>query len=366
VGGEVKNRNRRRRRTDAGAERWVERVRRLLGEPMRQLQISLVIMVLLTVVGTIGYMIIQHGTVIDSLFMTVITLTTTGFEEVWKLDDAGKLFTMGLLIVGVISAAWAITNAIEVVLGQTFWVGVQRRRMSELLTDLRDHYIVCGYGRLGKQIVRDLQARGERFVIVEYGEDMEEFFLEKRIPHVMGDATHDATLEKAGIKRARGLVSALDKDANNVLTVLTAREMNPGLLIVSRANSEIIEPKLRRAGADRTVTPEAIGGHRLALALLRPAVHDLFSRLFNPGETPDVDVGQLTIEADSPFAGQTVAACDLRRLRNLTVLAIRASGGEFDLTPPADRVVSVGDTIVVIGPAKSVYEVESLYSMKRD
>lgn len=360
-----KESNRQRRRTDSGGERWVERVRRLLGEPVRQLQISLVVMVLLTVVGTLGYMIIAQGGFIDSLYMTVITLTTTGFS-VFELDLAGKLFTMGLLIVGVISAAWAITNAIEVVLGQTFWVGVQRRRMNELVTDLRDHYIVCGYGRLGKQIVRDLQARGERFVVVEYGEAMEEFFLEKRIPHVMGDATNDATLEKAGISRARGLVSALDKDANNVLAVLTAREMNPTLLIVSRANSEIIEPKLRRAGADRTVTPEAIGGHRLALALLRPAVHDLFSRLFNPGETPDVDVGQITIEADSPFAGQTVAGCDLRRLRNLTVLAIRASGGEFDLTPPADRVVAVGDTIVVIGPAASVYEVETLYNVQRD
>jgi voltage-gated potassium channel len=374
VGGEVRDAktdkrkptNRRRRRTDSTDERWVERVRRLLGEPMRQLQISLLVMVLLTVVGTLGFMIIEHGSALDSLYMTVITLTTTGFEEVFKLDRKGKMFTMMLLVIGVISAAWAITNAIEVVLGQTFWVGVQRRRMGELLMDLRDHYIVCGYGRLGKQIVRDLQARGERFLIVEWAEEMEEYFLEKRIPHVIGDATHDETLEKAGVRRARGLVSALDKDANNVLTVLTAREMNPGLLIVSRANSELIEPKLARAGADRTVTPEAIGGHRLSLALLRPAVHDLFSRIFNPGETPDVDVGQITIAEDSPYAGQTVAGCDLRRLRNLTVLAIRQPGGEFDLTPPADRVVQVGDTIVVIGPAQEVYEVESQNTQRPD
>jgi voltage-gated potassium channel len=138
--------------------------------------------------------------------------------------------------------------------------------------------------------------------------------------------------------------------------------MNPGLLIVSRANSEVIEPKLRRAGADRTVTPEAIGGHRLALALLRPAVHDLFSRIFNPGETPDVDVGQLTIGEGSKYAGQTVASCDLRRIHNLTVLAIRERDGTFDLTPPADRVVAVGDTIVVIGPAQSVYEVEATFA----
>jgi voltage-gated potassium channel len=316
------------------------------------------VMVMLTVIGTFGYMEIQHAAFLDSLYMTVITLTTTGFGEVFKLDTAGRVFTMCLLVIGVISAAWAITNAIEVVLGQTFWVGVQRRRMEELLMDLRDHYIVCGYGRLGKQIVKDLQARGERYVIIDWSEEIEEKLLEKRLPHLIGDATSEEALDKAGVKRARGLVAALDKDANNVLAVLTAREMNPGLLIVSRANSESIEGKLRRAGADRTVTPEAIGGHRLTLALLRPAVHDLFNRLFSPGETPDVDVGQILVEEGSPFAGQTVASCDLRRLHNLTVLAVRSRDGEFDLTPPADRKVAIGDTIIVIGPSTNVYEME--------
>ena len=228
--------------------------------------------------------------------------------------------------------------------------------------ELEDHYIVCGYGRLGRQIVRDLQARGERFVIIDRNTALEEALLEKRIPHIIGDATHDEVLERAGVRRARGLVSALDADADNVLTVLTARELSPALLIVARANSELIEPKLRRAGADRMVTPESIGGHRLALALLRPAVHDLFSRLFNPGEAPDVDVGQLTIQNKSALDGRTIAECDLRRLHNITVLAVRSAGGEFDLTPPADRVIGSGDVIIVIGPAHSVYELEEVHS----
>ncbi len=353
---------RKRRRTDPGRERSVERIRRVLSDPGHQVQLSILLLIALTAGGTLGYQLITHASFIDSLYMTVNTLTTTGFRESVPLDTTGQIFTILLLVVGVGVAAWAITNGIEVVLGQTFWVSVQRRRLRELLMDMRDHYIVCGYGRIGRQIVRDLQARGERYVVIERNSAVEESLLEHRVPHIIGDATQDEILERAGVSRARGLVSALDADADNVLTVLTARELSPALLIVARANSELIEPKLRRAGADRMVTPEAIGGHRLALALLRPAVHDLFSRLFNPGEAPDVDVGQLTIRKDSLFEGRTIAGCDLRKSHNLTVLAVRSAGGEFDLTPPADRVVAEGDVIIVIGPASAVYEMEDAHS----
>jgi voltage-gated potassium channel len=156
-------------------------------------------------------------------------------------------------------------------------------------------------------------------------------------------------------------VAALDSDANNVLTVLTARGLNPKLLVVSRANSDASESKLRRAGADRVVTPEDIGGHRLALALLRPAVHDLFTEMFSFGMNVAVDVGQITIAPDSPFAGQTVARCDLRRMRNVSILAIRDTAGTFALNPDAQRVLSAGETLIVIGPAEAVYELEAMY-----
>ncbi|HET7233168.1 MAG TPA: potassium channel protein [Longimicrobium sp.] len=337
-------------------------IRVQLGDPMRQFQLSLVLLLFVLVVGTVGYRLIEGLHWIDAAYMTVITVATVGFGEVEPLTQAGRLFTMGLIVVGVGTGAYAASRAVEVMLGQTLWLSVQRRRMKQSLDRLRDHYVICGHGRLGTRIERDLRARGEPFVVVDWSEQLEEFFLGENIPHVIGDATHDEVLVSAGIDRARGLVAALDSDASNVLAVLSAREMNPDLLIVARANSEASEPKLRRAGADRVVTPDAIGGHRLALALLRPAVHDLFNEVFSFGMEIQVDVGQITIEPDSPFSGQTVAGCDLRRLKNVSILAVREPSGRFTLNPDAARVIHPGETLIVIGPAEAVYELEAMYS----
>ncbi len=342
--------------------RATSRIRATLAEPVRQLQLSAVFLLILVLVGTSGYIILERMTPLDALYMTVITLTTVGFSEVAPLDAAGKIFTIFLLLIGVAAAAWAVSNLIEMVVGRAFWLSVQRRRMRHMVSTLRGHYIVCGYGRLGRQIVRDLRARGEPFIIIEMNADLEHELLETQLPHLIRDATQEEALLEAGIERARGLVAALDSDANNVLTVLTARELKSGLLIVSRANVEAVESKLRRAGADRVITPESIGGHRLALALLRPAVDDFFGRVFTLGVEPDVDVGQIMVPGDSPFAGQTLADCDLRRMRNVSILAIRAPSGEFDLTPAPQRVIAAGETLIVIGPAEAIYELEAMYS----
>jgi voltage-gated potassium channel len=326
-------------------EGLIQRVRSELAEPVRQLQLSLLLLVGLVVLGTVGYVILADATVVRAFFMTVITLATVGFEEVVDLDS-NQL----------------ISNAAEVMLGQTFWISVQRRRNRDMVEDLRDHYIICGYGRLGRQILRDLRARGEQFVVVDWKTELEEELLADEVRHLIGDATNEDTLRSAGIVRARGIVAALDSDAQNVLTVLTARELNPGLLIIARAGTESVESKLLRAGADRVVTPSSIGGHRLALALLRPAVHDFFGRIFTLGTEPDVDVGQITVPEESPFAGQTIESCDLRRIRNVSILAIRRPDGAFDLNPGAQRRIETGETLIFIGPAEAVYDLEAMYS----
>jgi voltage-gated potassium channel len=341
---------------------WTHRLRNELEDPVRQFQASLVVLLAVLIVGTIGYRVLERLSWLDSAYMTVITVATVGFGEIRPLSPGGRVFTMALIIVGVGTGAWAATRAVEVMLGQTLWLSVQRRKMTQSLAGLRDHYVICGHGRLGTRIERDLRARGESFVVVDWTQSLEETFLKLQIPHLIGDATHDDVLERAGVARARGLVAALDSDASNVLAVLSARELNPRLLIVARANSEASESKLRRAGADRVVTPDAIGGHRLALALLRPAVHDLFNEIFSFGIEVAIDVGQILIEPDSPFAGQTVAGCDLRRMRNVSILAIREPSGEFVLNPDAERVVHPGETLIVIGPAQAVYELEAMYS----
>lgn len=339
----------------------IYRLRSGLSHPVRQLKLSLGLLFAVVVLGVVGYMALLGLTFVQSLYMTVITLATVGFREVVKLDAVGMLFTTFLIVVGVGTAAWAIRNAIEVMLGQTFWISVQRQRNKDMIDGLRDHYIICGYGRLGRQIHRDLSARGETFVVVDRDEELEAELLTADIPHVIGDATTEEALEAAEIARARAMVTALDDDADNVLTVLTARELNPALLIIARSGSEKLESKLLRAGADRVVTPSSIGGHRLALALLRPAVHDFFGRIFTLGADPDVDVGQIPVPVDSPFAGQTIEGCDLRKIRNVSILAIRRADGVFDLNPGAQRLIDPSETLIVIGPAEAVYDLEALY-----
>jgi len=339
-----------------------QRVHTGLQDPVKQLLVSLLLILLIIAMGTVGYMVLEGADWFDALYMTVITVATVGYGEVIILDRSGRAFTMLLIILGVGAVAWAFTRAFEVTLGEAFWSSVRKQRMKERISRLSGHYIVCGYGRLGRRIVQDLLARGEPCVVIDLAAETEEVLQRDQILYVRGDATRDEVMMQAGVKRARGLVSAMDTDANNVLAVLTARGLNPRLLIVARANSEGSERKLERAGADRVVTPESIGGHRLALALLRPGVHDFLNRIFSFHPDLEIDVGQINVPGDSPFAGQTVAGCDLRRVRNVSILGIQLPDGEFVLNPDPDRVIEPEQTLILIGPAEAIYELEALYS----
>jgi voltage-gated potassium channel len=227
-----------------------------LSEPVRQLQVSIAVFGALIAVGTVGYLLILRVDAIDALYMTVITLTTLGYREVAPMGTGAKVFTIFLLAVGVVTVAWVIRNFVEATLGEAFWASVRRRRMKSMVARLAGHYIVCGYGRLGRHIVRDLEARGEPFVVVDWKPDVEAELLAANLPCVLGDATHEDVLRTASIHAAQGLVAALDSDAGNVLTILTARELNPALQIVARSNSEALKPsraqRLHPAIANRT------------------------------------------------------------------------------------------------------------------
>ena len=338
-----------------------KRIRAASRDPIGQLVTSLLVLVVIIALGTLGYVVLEGWTWSEGLYMTLITVATIGYGEVRPLDAAGRAFTMVLIVFGVGAVAWAFTRAFEVTLGDAFWSSVRKQRMKDMISRLGEHYIVCGYGRLGWRIVQDLQARGEQFVVVDSSDEAELRLKQDGFPYVRGDATLDETLLAAGVTRARGLVSALDTDASNVLTVLTARGLQPSLLIVARSNTEASESKLHRAGADRVVTPESIGGHRLALALLRPGVHDFLNRIFSFRPDLGTDVGQVTVRENSPFMGQTVASCDLRRVRNVSILGVQLEGGEFVLNPDPERTIGASETLIVIGPADAIYELEALY-----
>ena len=227
-----------------------------------------------------------------------------------------------------------------------------------MIATLDNHYIVCGYGRMGQQIVRDLQNRKEAFVVIEADEDLRDELLEDNIVHIIGDATLDETLEEARIAQAAGLVAALNSDSDNVMTVLSAREINPTLFIVARAADASSESKLRRAGANRVVSPYIIGGHRMAVALLRPAVHDFMNQVFHVGDEVDMDIGQVTVEATSTLAGKTLAQANLRQTRNVNILAVQKADGALVINPDVQYVIQPGEVLIVIGPQKAIYQTE--------
>jgi voltage-gated potassium channel len=330
-------------------------------DPIRRFQMSLLGLVVLILFGTVVYILLEGMTWIDALYMTVITIATVGFGEVNELSPQGRLFTIVLILLGVGVATTVISNAFSIVVGPLLWSTLEQRRMQQKIQDLDKHYVVCGYGRMGQQIVHDLGARGETCIVIDANPELELQLLEAHIPYLIGSAMDDDVLLEAGIERAKGLVSALSDDASNVMTVLSARELNPQIYIVARVVRSESESKVRRAGANEVINPYQIGGHRMALSLLRPAVHDFLKHIFNfDGKHQPVDVGQIIVLENSSLAGKTVATCGLRNEHDVNILGIVQRTGELAITPHPNTTISVGDTLIVIGKPSAIYTLEQM------
>lgn len=328
-------------------------------DPLRRFQLSVGTLAFLVLFGTVVYMLIEDWNFFDSLYMTVITIATVGFSEVRPLSQSGQAFTIVLILLGVGAATTAITNAVSLAVGPLLWESLEARRIKRVLNNIKDHYVVCGYGRMGRQIIKDLQARDEPFVLVDVKTDMQSTYSDLGFPYVMGDATRDEVLQEAGIARAKGFVAALNDDPQNIMAVLTARELNPEVFVVARVVIAESESKLYRAGADRVINPYQIGGHRIALTLLRPAVHDFLDHIFHFGEIGrEIDIGQIIVHKDTRLAGQSIMDSDLRREHNVNILALRNNNGEMVITPAPQTRLEAGYTLIVIGPPEAIYELE--------
>ena len=336
----------------------------MLNDPVRGLQISLLMLALLVVFGAFGYMLIERMTPIDAFYMTVITVTTVGFGEVTPLSVPGRVFTALLILTGIVTATNALGNAASILLGQHLWQSLRERRMNTLIEELGGHYIICGFGRMGDQVGRELKERGQPYVVVDRDEDLRHHFLEANILHAIGDATDDDVLRGVGIDRARGLVATLGDDPDNMMAVLTARGLNPGLHIVTRTTSHEAESKLHRAGADHVISPWQTGGHRMAMALLKPVVHEFMGVLLEPGFGIGWELGQIAIEQDSQLAGHSVAEAGLYQTSAVTVLGVRHEDGEITLIPSPQRVLRSGETLICIGPPESIRKVESVADLQ--
>jgi voltage-gated potassium channel len=316
--------------------------------------------VAITIIGTAGYILIEGWGLLDSFYMTVTTIFTVGFGEVHPLSRGGQVFTVLLIVGGVGTILYGIGRMVEFVIGGQL-TGVFRRRVVRRQVDKLDgHFIICGYGRVGESVARHFVAHKSAFVVVDADAERVNQAEAEGFLAVRGDATTDDVLQIAGITRARGLVAALGSDAGNIFLTLSARVLNPQLLIVARAGSEDIVSKLERAGADHVVSPYGIGGKRMATLLLKPLVSDYLEVVTGSGEL-EFRVEELELGGECCAVGRSIEELEVRTRTGATILAVRrAATGVFDTNPLPESLLSRGDMVVAIGTPAQITRLEKL------
>jgi voltage-gated potassium channel len=316
--------------------------------------------------GTMGFAIIEDYPWFDAFYMTVITITTVGYLEVHRLSDAGRLFNSILLLLGVITMFYIMGSVTQIVLDIEFSNYFGKRKVRKMVEKLRDHYIVCGIGRVGRGAAAELQRSGKPFVIVDRDENRVEWAIKQGMLAVQADCSQDETLRDLGIERAKGLIAALASDADNLYLTLSAKTMHPMLNIATRVSTEEAEAKMRRAGADAVFLPYTMTGYRLAQAILRPHVFEFFdvtASIHNMGLNVGVD--QVEIEAGSNLVARSLRDLQLRRDLGVIVLAIRRASGAMEFNPPADALMQGGDHLIVMGDREAVHRLESMMGAGR-
>jgi len=330
----------------------------------RRIVFSLGLIVLVISFGTAGYMSIEGWNFLDSLYMTIITLTTVGFREIHDLSFNGKVFTIVLIIGGVGTVLYALSTGAKFVLEGELQEIFGRKRLEKKLKDLEGHYIVCGYGRMGKIIAKELKHENLTFVVIEKNDVVMDPDEKEEILIVQGDATKDELLKKVGIEKAKCLISALPTDAENLYVVLSARGLNPNLLIVARAGEEGSEQKLLRAGADRVVSPYHIGGLRIAHTVLKPAVVDFIEFATKSGNI-DLQMEEITIQKDSGLVGQSLDQCGIGRDLGIIIVAIKQQNGEMKFNPTFRTTIEAGDTLIAVGETSKLNVLEEMAMIKK-
>ncbi len=296
------------------------------------------------VTGTIGYVVLGFG-LLDALYQTVTTIATVGFREVQPLGTAGKIFTMVLILAGVGVTLYAFSVLIETLLEGRLQDLLGRRRMERTISTTNDHVIICGWGRVGRAIADEVAAAGRDIVVVDHDADR---LTGCPHPSVVGDATDDAVLDAAGITRAASLVAAVDADADNSFITLSARSLQPSLFIVSRARTRDSEGKLLRAGADRVVNPQHIGGARMAAFVLRPSVAEFLDVVMHE-QNLEFRLEEFDVAGGSALVGSTLRDAAIRDETGSLVLAVRTSDGQFLTNPSPDLAIEAGHVLIAIG-----------------
>lgn len=329
-----------------------------LDATVREIIVVFFFLLVLVVAGTMGYMLIEQWGWVDGLYFTFITLTTIGYGEIHELSTTGRFFTILIAALGIGAFVFIGSRGVQVLLISH---NLRESHMKRQISRMKNHYIICGYGRVGKRIVKDLINGGESFVVIDRAGEVIELLREEGIPFIEGDAEDEKTLNAAALKSAKGLILATPEDSANVFVSLTAREIREDLFILARANSRINARKLLHAGANKAIAPDEIGARRMAQVILRPHVDRFMDEVFH-AESLDRAMDEVTIREGAEIIGKSLAQSHFRQQFDLIVIAvIDGATREMHFNPNAQDAIQAQDILIVLGHSEVIQRLRKLH-----
>ncbi|MEW6672582.1 MAG: NAD-binding protein [Thermodesulfobacteriota bacterium] len=325
----------------------------------RHIILSVLMATLVIIMGTAGYMLIEGWDFLDSAYMTVTTLATVGYGEVHKISRIGQIYTIVLIIVGVGFFLYVIGTVVQFVVEGRIRIILGRRSLDKKIEKLKNHYIVCGYGRIGMVLCKSLRTKPLDLVVIDNRPNLETEMIEEGFIYVSGDATDETTLIKAGIRRAKGLIAVLGTDAENVFLVLTARQLNPDIFIMARASYSESKSKLKAAGADKVESPYEMGAVNMAQRIIRPTVTSFLDLAFTY-QNKDIQMEEIPVSDSSNLANVSLKDSGIRQQFNLIIIAIKKSDGSMIFNPSFETVICGGDTVIAVGEENNLQKLQGI------
>ncbi len=325
----------------------------------QQIVISVLLSFALIGGGTVGYMIIEKWSFFDAFYMTIITIATVGYSEVHDVSMPGRIYTVILIFLGVGYFLYVAGGIIQFLVEGRIRLVMGRRKLDSQINKLNDHFIICGYGRIGRVLSQFLIEKYVNVVVIERDERRVGKMDDDGVLYLIGEANDEKTLKRAGIHRAKGLVTAVATDADNVFLVLIAKEMNPDLFIVARASQNATKKTLQAAGADKVISPYDLGARRMAHAILRPTVIKFLEMAF-ADDRVDIQVEEIKIRSTSTLVGKSMIESPIRKDFDLIIIVIRKQDDQMVFNPKADTIIEEGDVMVVVGSAKNIKLLERI------
>ena len=327
---------------------------------------AIILLCMLLVIGVVGYRYISNYSWVDAVYMTVITMTTVGFGEVVPLDAQSKIFTIFLILASIVIVGYAISIITEYILSKNTIEELKYKKMQKKIDGFKDHVIICGYGRNGKQAARKLSAYNKSFVIIEKNKDIEERLKNDGVPYVIGNANEDEILLLAGVGRASCFISALPNDADNLFVVLSARQINKNINIISRASQESSYNKLKFAGANNVILPDKIGGDHMASLVVVPGLMEFIDNLSIVGKS-NINIEEVAVEKLlRSNKATTIKDLDLRRKTGVTVIGYKDENGQYTVNPDPDINLAPKSKIIVLGRPEQIEILNSEYDIEVD